>query len=428
MYPPDVLTLSLDRFYRCAEYVKHLVQVNKEKEEALEKAKSDLAAKRRRIEEEKNTQQDPSDPESTTSSLTVSSGSANAKSCSEKDLSSFTPNHGNAEKQDTIVKKVRLNLHESSISSGGDDTGEAPQPGRQNVSFDHMVSSVSDITDSNKGSSSEGNSSSQRSTGYRSSTAGTDADDGPASSGSVSSDAAVAHSIGNQGQGTSLSDVVITGRKRKAVEIASDTNSFELDYEEVFLKSNVPQLLATTSGRIVAHNEFFLKATGLFEDELDRLTIFSLVKSNHLSSLFEIVAAALRTGSQQSDDEEKSLGQDVAKRNCNKSEQGGGGKFNYSAITLPCTTFRPRPGALMDKQMYITVTLMADADPRKRCFHCVFTDCQGTNGALGTISPDLVSLLFTEQHPMERTARAEPSRSNKEKTRRKRGTGTLNTE
>ena len=37
---------------------------------------------------------------------------------------------------------------------------------------------------------------------------------------------------------------------------------------------------------------------------------------------------------------------------------------------------------------------MADEDHRKRCFHCVFTDCPGTNGALGSVTPDLLAMLF----------------------------------
>lgn len=39
---------------------------------------------------------------------------------------------------------------------------------------------------------------------------------------------------------------------------------------------------------------------------------------------------------------------------------------------------------------------MADEDPRKRCFHCVFTDCPGTNGALGSITPELLAMLFKQ--------------------------------
>jgi hypothetical protein len=50
------------------------------------------------------------------------------------------------------------------------------------------------------------------------------------------------------------------------------------------------------------------------------------------------------------------------------------------------------------KPLYITVTLMTDDEPRKRCFHCVFTDSPGTNGALGSVTPELLSSLFTQQH------------------------------
>ena len=38
---------------------------------------------------------------------------------------------------------------------------------------------------------------------------------------------------------------------------------------------------------------------------------------------------------------------------------------------------------------------MTDKDPRKRCFHCTFTNCPGTNGALGSITPALLASLFT---------------------------------
>lgn len=45
---------------------------------------------------------------------------------------------------------------------------------------------------------------------------------------------------------------------------------------------------------------------------------------------------------------------------------------------------------------------MYDEDPRKRLFHCVFTDCPGTNGALGSVTPDLLSTLFTSHHHMKK--------------------------
>ena len=39
---------------------------------------------------------------------------------------------------------------------------------------------------------------------------------------------------------------------------------------------------------------------------------------------------------------------------------------------------------------------MPDDDVRKRCFHCVFTDCKGTEGKLGFITPELLAKLFAE--------------------------------
>jgi hypothetical protein len=47
---------------------------------------------------------------------------------------------------------------------------------------------------------------------------------------------------------------------------------------------------------------------------------------------------------------------------------------------------------------------MADEDPRKRLFHCVFTDCPGTNGALGSITPELLALLFTRHRKIDPSA------------------------
>lgn len=39
---------------------------------------------------------------------------------------------------------------------------------------------------------------------------------------------------------------------------------------------------------------------------------------------------------------------------------------------------------------------MPDEDAHKRCFHCVFTDCKGTDGKMGFITPELLAELFEE--------------------------------
>ena len=431
---------------RCAEYVKHLKHVNKEKEEALHKAKNYLKEKQSKMEEENRSQQEgPSDPESTTSSLTASSESEERKADGAKTASpeSAVANDDNKRKAednvDEAIKKVekksRLLSHESSVTSSSDDCGGKP-PEEQRVNVDHLPS-VSDITDSNKDSSSDGNSSSgdqqkqRQNTGHKGSNTEVH--------GSAAAGAASAGTRDAAADRDDHSNVVIAGRKRKASKHHRSGKhqkkmslKFELDYEDVFLKSNVPQILATTSGRIVAWNEFFLKATGLTANEINRLTIFSLVQPAKLSNLFEIVAAALRYGTLGTEAYEVNSAHDtscavaaptpaddgMANSDKPKALEATGaviadpsrrGGKNFSTITLPCASFSLRPKPLDGKgsdesnkqqeyftikPLYMTVTLMADDDPRKRCFHCVLTDCPGTNGSLGRVTPELLSLLF----------------------------------
>jgi hypothetical protein len=40
---------------------------------------------------------------------------------------------------------------------------------------------------------------------------------------------------------------------------------------------------------------------------------------------------------------------------------------------------------------------MVDEDPHRRFFYCILTDKPGTNGAIGSVTPDLLALLFAEQ-------------------------------
>merc|ERR1712124_182837 len=77
--------------------------------------------------------------------------------------------------------------------------------------------------------------------------------------------------------------------------------------------------------------------------------------------------------------------------------------MDYTAMTLPCIDFpamRKRTQAAADSDtvaiapLHVTVTLMSDKDPRRRCFHCVFTNSKGTNGCLGIITPELLASLF----------------------------------
>lgn len=379
----------------CAEYVKHLIKATKEKEEAVSKAKSDLQMKERKAEEEKALQESRSDPESVMSSLTSSTGDSGnsskshhkAKKVSSENSSSEEGQRKRKSSSDGTPNKKRKS--NSGHSGSSESSGEEPQ-GSNQQSLDKTTSSVSDITDSNKGSSNSGSdtqNSNQRSDDEDAS--------GTPSSISASSSAAVVGRDGKKPR-TKHADVVIKersgDRKHKfPTEVTSLEESFVLDYEEVFVKSNVPQIIATTAGRIIAWNGFFLKATGISKAGVKGLTIFSLVKQEKLSNLFEIVARALRKDT-------SSLSTEPLSDSSSTSVESQ--KWDYAGMTLPCIDFpsskeRPAIGKGLVNPLYITVTLMADEDPRKRLFHCVFTDCPGTNGTLGSITPELLSMLFT---------------------------------
>merc|ERR1711957_1000569 len=113
--------------------------------------------------------------------------------------------------------------------------------------------------------------------------------------------------------------------------------SFELNYEEVFDKSNIPQLIASTSGKIVTWNECFAKATGYRKSEIERMTIFSLVKPENLAKFFEIVAAALRPP----DDE-------IEKSNDTANEESKNISPEKDATTTPVTTSKEKEGDEVD--------------------------------------------------------------------------------
>lgn len=176
--------------------------------------------------EEDKAQQDPSDPESTTSSLTMSSRSAQNGGAHAK-----APAKTVSEEQDSLCEKKR-----PAPASGLEAAGSGKKP-RLRSHGSNLSSSMSDLTDSNKESSLNSDDQSPERSGT--------------TEGSISSDAAVAADSEKKAP-KNHADVLVRKRKLPPVETTSLEESFELDYEEVFLKSNVPQMLATTSGRIIA--------------------------------------------------------------------------------------------------------------------------------------------------------------------------------
>jgi hypothetical protein len=226
--------------YRCADYVKHLVKVTKEKEEAVRKARNDLEATRRKIDEDKS-QLDPSDPESTTSSLTASSSSATSSAAAG--LAQGKKKRDEKFDGREAVKKPKLSTHESSLSSSsGDDSGKNPS-GIKVLDLDHSTSSVSDLTDSHNGSHSHHHKSDWTRNRARHRPLPRSPVDGLAGSDCTEPD---------HEEGKDPGHAARTHKRKPPPSEQSNSPGFELDYREAFVKSNVPQLIATTAGRIIA--------------------------------------------------------------------------------------------------------------------------------------------------------------------------------
>jgi hypothetical protein len=285
--------------HRCADYVKHMIKTLSDKEEKMNQLKEELEVKQQKIAEDKSVQESRSDPESVTSSMTSITGGSHSHKAGDS-----RKRKANGDDSTLTSNKKHCDSHSRNVSSYGtceDSSGDDRGSGSGGAFND-----VSDITDSNRGSSSNSNSSGS--------------DDGPTvtrdaaederqSAGSISSDVAVlseksSHVMHGNRRRRQHKDVVFTDKKspdakRKNEEINSLQSTFELDYEEVFGKSNIPQIIAATSGKVVAWNEVFMKATGLRKSEMERMTIFSLVQPDKLSNFFQIVAAALKPEAEQ---------------------------------------------------------------------------------------------------------------------------------
>jgi len=534
--------------HNCAEYVNHMIASTSEKEKKNEKLKSDLEEKQRQIErenEEKAMLEGRSDPESVTSCLTSDTtlSSSRHQEAEERNAGGDNNNSNNKRKlsinnreggssRDTNNKKLcTVSSEATSGESSGEDRGGSSGSGRgggpnvHGCSISKTISTVSDITDSNRGSSSNssgsGSGSSDDVPTEQDSPSGNDDDGEQPSTSTISSDAAVASEKTSRDRDSCHMDVVFNndkrmGRKRPPEEVTSLERSFELNYEEVFNKSNIPQLIANTSGKIVTWNECFAKATGYRKSEIERMTIFSLVKPENLANFFEIVAAALRPpdevmeinnyenhhdiatedqskknssekndygptkgtvsssqgsdecattttvnecskekekgvdgnpkedikmnideekitmteGKQRDDDLEKSAKEETtvnSTEEMKKEENEAIPKhlLDYTAMTLPCIDFpamRKRNQAAADSDsiaippLHLTVTLMADNDPKRRCFHCVFTNSKGTNGSLGIITPELLASLFSR--PLRRRKKHHSSHGHQRKRAR----------
>jgi hypothetical protein len=342
-----------------------LIKTTKEKEEAIDKLKTDLEVKKRKIEEEKAAQESRSDPESVTSSLTSDTNSSLRHSRSQqppnKKMKATTNDKGTSNQQQDNTTSYHnmssVSTNEDS-SGGGDGSGNGSgEPSARGLSTDKTdATGVSDLTDSNRASSSN-NSGSGANSGKTESVSRDQMEENgeqfQPSSSSISSDAAVASERSSRDRHTeehqhNHKDVVFNQhgkrqhRKRPPEEITSLEPHFGLDYEEVFTMSNVPQLIATTSGKIVTWNKCFLKLTGIRRSEIERMTIFSLVKPEMLSNFFEIVAHALKPSTSSDTKAETGSAETTSegpKSNNEEESSATSTRTNYAAMTLPCVNF-----------------------------------------------------------------------------------------
>lgn len=217
--------------------MRHLAKATKEKEEAVEKARHELEMKERKM-EDKNQLESRSDPESVTSSLTAmtsDSTSHDGNAGTNRKRKAAQNSNGEAEQ-----KKAKTGSNDASSEDSFSENGPC---GHNNITLDKMSSSMSELTDSNKGS--ETGDGGQKKIN-------------PSMASSISTTAAVVRGTASSKTEHGHADVVVKARTKGKSESDSTNEStsldpdFELDYEAVFVTSNVPQLIATPAGRIVA--------------------------------------------------------------------------------------------------------------------------------------------------------------------------------
>ena len=126
------------------------------------------------------------------------------------------------------------------------------------------------------------------------------------------------------------------------------------------------------------------------------LTIFSIVQSDQLSTLYKMVARALAEqhvthpmSEPTSASELSSKENDISTKpkdleNCE----------NWQVITLRCVRFPSSKSEDKKHPLFLTIALMGDANREQRCFHCTLTDTPSDVGRCGTLSPHLLVKMF----------------------------------
>lgn len=258
--------------------MEHLKQTHKKKEIDIEHTK--------KLIEEKALLEARSDPESihdsVTSSLTASSRRSTSpeENGSDKESSSSSDMERQSRKKRKTIsyaegikgptcegssnKKSRSRAKRkepsSSESSSEEDAGNEGEegPGGKNISFDKTSSSVSDMTDSNR-SSMNGNGVNKKKQILQQAKVNSEAGTASTGTSSISSTAAVVRGSSHKSpqshrrHRSPTLDAIAEGHgdSMKKAAHKKKRRSFDYNYKEVFLKSNIPQLIVTLSGRVV---------------------------------------------------------------------------------------------------------------------------------------------------------------------------------
>jgi hypothetical protein len=257
--------------------MEHLKQTHKKKEIDIEHTK--------KLIEEKALLEARSDPESihdsVTSSLTASSRRSTSpeENGSDKESSSSsdierqrrkkrktisyaegikgpTSEGSNKKSRSSRAKRKEPSSSESSSEEVAGNEGEGP--GGKNISFDKTSSSVSDMTDSNR-SSMNGNGINKKKQILQQAKVNSEVGTASTGTSSISSTAAVVRGSSHkspQSHRRHRSPTLVAiaeghGDSMKKAAHKKKRRSFDYNYKEVFLKSNIPQLIVTLSGRVV---------------------------------------------------------------------------------------------------------------------------------------------------------------------------------
>ncbi len=132
--------------------------------------------------------------------------------------------------------------------------------------------------------------------------------------------------------------------------------------------------------------------------DIGRLTIFSIVQSDQLSTLYKMVARALAeqhvVPNTPLSESASASGFSCKENVISTKPKGVDSGEEWQVVTLRCVRFPSSKNEDEEHPLFLTITLMGDANRDKRCFHCTLTDTPSDEGQFGTISPNLLAKMF----------------------------------